>query len=319
LASLFGDVPLVTSSNYLLSSTAKRTPKAQVYAQIVKDLTDAAANLNPNYLESDCITSKSSTERLRPNRSAAFALLARVYLYQGDWADAEKDAGLVIANSIYTLPTDLNTVFLRGSQEAIWQVGLAKANTVEGSFFQLVLPPGEFGIGALSPQLINVFEPGDARWTNWVGNVSFDDITTYYFPYKYKVFHSSTVTEYEMILRLAEQYLIRAEARAEGAGEGLPGAVADLNTIRHRAGLPDYTGAENDKDAVLAAIAHERQVELFTEGHRWLDLKRTGQIDVVMSKVTPTKHGTWNTHQQLYPIPAAEIKVNNNLTQNSGY
>ncbi len=91
-------------------------------------------------------------------------------------------------------------------------------------------------------------------------------VSPFDFPYKYKVYiNPSPVTEYRMVLRLAEQYLIRAEARAQlGNITGPNGATADLNMIRERAGLPDYSGSE-DQDAVLNAILQERRVELFSE------------------------------------------------------
>ncbi len=144
---------------------------------------------------------------------------------------------------------------------------------------------------------------------------------TWYFPYKYKyntLTTNGTVYEYTMVLRLAEQYLIRAEAKVQ---TGDATAVNDLNAVRHRAGLADYAGS-TDKNSLLAAILHERQVELFTEwGQRWFDLIRTGNVDAVMSIVTPQKGGTWTTggHQTLYPIPIADIAADPNLTQNPGY
>jgi len=120
-------------------------------------------------------------------------------------------------------------------------------------------------------------------------------------------------------MRLAEQYLIRAETEANGAGGGTNSAVQDLNIIRNRAGLANYSGA-TDKASLVTAILHERQVELFTElGHRWLDLKRTATVNAVMSVVTPQKGGTWDANWQLYPIPRTEIQVNPNLKQNPGY
>jgi starch-binding outer membrane protein, SusD/RagB family len=71
---------------------------------------------------------------------------------------------------------------------------------------------------------------------------------------------------------------------------------------------------------LLIAILHERQVELFTEwGHRWLDLKRTGNVNAVMSIVTPSKGGTWQATDQLFPIPQGDIDKNPNIIQNSGY
>jgi hypothetical protein len=144
--------------------------------------------------------------------------------------------------------------------------------------------------------------------------------TTYYYAYKYKAntaFGSSApVTEWPIELRLAEQYLIRAEARAQQ--NNLDGAKSDLNVIRSRASLAATT-ASTQTD-VLAAVAHERQVELFTEwGHRWFDLKRAGKIDAVMGVETSKKGGTWAAYKALVPIPASEILIDHNLTQNPGY
>ena len=146
---------------------------------------------------------------------------------------------------------------------------------------------------------------------------------TFYFPYKYKAFTPNI--EGMVVFRLAELYLIRAEARAQqGMLTGNNSAVADLNTIRARAAgttvgvLPPI--AVTSKEDILAAIAHERQVELFTEwGNRWFDLKRTGMADVVMSVVAPQKGATWNTDWQLLPIPQNEIIANPKLEQNNGY
>jgi len=88
--------------------------------------------------------------------------------------------------------------------------------------------------------------------------------------------------------------------------------------IRSRAGLSGTTAATTPD--LLAAILHERQVELFTEwGHRWLDLKRTGSVDFVMGGVTPKKGGDWKTEWQWYPISVYELQHDPKLVQNSGY
>jgi hypothetical protein len=124
------------------------------------------------------------------------------------------------------------------------------------------------------------------------------------------------VTEYTVVLRLAEQYLIRAEARAQQGN--LLDAQADLNIIRSRAGLSDRS--INNVDLLLTAIMHERQVELFSEwGHRWLDLKRTNTVNAVMSVITPQKGGTWSSNWAWFPIPQSEIRTNVKLKQNLGY
>ena len=117
-----------------------------------------------------------------------------------------------------------------------------------------------------------------------------------------------------MVLRLAEQYLIRAEARAQ-QNTNLTGAIDDLNIIRERAGIPDLL-TSLDQPQVLSAVAHERQTELFAEwAHRWLDLKRRDQADVVLSAIK----STWKPTAILYPIPVTELQSDPNLVQNAGY
>jgi starch-binding outer membrane protein, SusD/RagB family len=325
LVNLYGSAPLATSSDYTTNESLPRTPSTTVYQQIVTDLKNAKISLTAGYVAADAISS--TTERVRPNRWSAGALLARAYLYSGDWADAAAESDSVIANSgLYSLDT-LNGVFLKNSNEAIWQLQpvITGWNTDDAEVF--IIPstgPTANYSGAgypvyLSPQLLSSFESGDLRRHNWVDSVIVNGVT-YYFPYKYKSAKlNAPVTEYSMVFRLGEQYLIRAEAEANGAGGGISAGIADLNTIRHRAGLPSYSGAASE-NSLLAAILHERQVELFTEwGHRWLDLKRTGNIDAVMNQVAPTKGTTWNSDWQLYPLPLYDITLDQNLTQNPGY
>jgi hypothetical protein len=309
LVNLFGPVPLVTTTNYQFNAALPRSEVSQVYEEIMTDLKQAQTLLSAAY---------PSQGRVRPNKWAATALLARVYLYQKDWAHAEEEAGAVISSGAYTLLSDLNSVFLAGSGEAIWQLmpvinNTSGNNTHEGFYFvpACATCPPDF---SLRDTLVNAFEPGDARKTAWVGSKTLSS-KTYYFPNKYKVRsnYPSTPTEYSMVLRLSEQYLIRSEARAQQ--NNLSGALEDLNMVRRRAGLADLS--LGDKDSVLRAIEHERQVELFLEwGHRWFDLKRTGRADAVLGGL---KAPNWESSDMLYPIPFQEIRVNPALTQNPGY
>ena len=164
-------------------------------------------------------------------------------------------------------------------------------------------------IYALTTWLLDSFEPGDLRITKWTGV----NAQHYSYPAKYKATTAtSTPMEYNTVLRLAEQFLIRAEARAHLGNTA--GAAEDLNRIRKRAGLAVTTA--NGVSDLLAAIAQERRVELFAEwGHRWLDLKRTGQADAVLKKI---KDG-WKAQDTLYPIPYTELMHNSSLVQNPGY
>jgi len=319
MVNTFGDVPNVTSTAFAKTSLYPRAPKSEIYQQILSDLKDAQTFLPADY-------SYSGGQRTRANRWAATALLARVYLYTGDWADAIAQSGALINEPMYGLSGDLNAVFSPNSTEAIlqWRPNtdyLPFDATAEGAQILPVqgLPPAFY----VSPQLLSAFEPNDQRRIAWVDSVNSDGVD-YFVPYKYKVGQDQhtpggTPTEYYTVLRLAEQYLIRAEAKAQQ--QDVSGATDDLNIIRSRAGLPAYAGA-TDQASVLSAIMHERQIELFAEwGHRWYDLKRTGEIDAVMSVVTPQKVGgsSWNTNQQLFPIPLNELGTDPNLTQNPGY
>lgn len=313
LVNLFGDVPLITTINYNKTSLLSRTPVSQVYAKIISDLQDAQKRLSSDY-------SSSLEQRIIPNKWAATALLARVYLFLNDWMDAETQATALISNSnLYNL-SDLKDVFLANSNEAIWQLQQSNEEytynaTPEGYAlipFDTYTQPFVY----LTTQLLNTFEVGDQRKSTWVNSYIYGGIT-YYFPYKYKVGPAQAIpdgpyTEYYMVLRLAEQYLIRAEARAQQ--NKLTDAASDLNMIRKRSGLQNTTAISQSD--FLAAIAHERQVEMFCEwGHRWLDLKRTGQTTPVLGPIK----STWTTNAQLYPIPLNELKTDPNLTQNTGY
>jgi hypothetical protein len=319
LVNCYGDVPLVTSTDYKVNSTMHRTSKADVYQQIIADLTDAANMLNSQFV--DITDSVSTDERVRPTKAAAQALLARVYLYLDQYEKAEAFATEVINNGELQLLSELNSVFLKNSSEAIWQLQIplpSGYNTPDGARFILKSVPQSVSI---STELLQSFEPGDLRRSSWIKDTVFG-AKTYSHAYKYKVFSSSTVSEYVMMLRIGEQFLIRAEARAQqGNLTGLNSAETDLDTIRKRAGLPAYSG-NLDKISLIDAIFHERQVELFSEwGHRWFDLIRTKKVFDIMGKVTPLKGGVWSSdgHQMLFPIPRSEIIKDYNLSQNPGY
>jgi len=323
LVNLYGDVPLTTTSDYRADAVLSRSPQVQVYQQIIADLKDAQNLLTGGYVGADA---KSSTiERLRPNKWAATALLARAYLYRQQWDSAELEATAVINNTgLYSLCPSLNNVFLKNSTEAIWQIQPVNPgwNTEDARIF--ILPPtGPTSNSSvtgypvyLSSWLLDSFEISDQRRMDWINSVTANGIT-YYYPYKYKsATLNAPVTEYLMVLRLAEQYLIRSEARARQGNIG--GAQSDLDTIRERARLPDISA--NDQASLLSAIMHERQIELFTEwGNRWLDLKRKGNLDIVMDSVATSKHTTWNSNWQWYPIPSYEIVQDPHLVQNPGY
>lgn len=321
---LYGDVPLALTSDYATNNTLSRTPQSQVYQQIIADLRQAQGLLNSSYTDA---YGASTTHRVRPNRYAASALLAKTYLYTQKWDSAEVQADSVIANSSYSL-APIGQVFGTGSSETIWSLALASStqSPTQYSFYNHGMPspivspntpPTYSVIVCMDTALINAFESGDQRLANWVKIVPVtgaSPVARYYFPNKYT---SSTVSnENEIVLRLAEIYLIRAEARAHQ--NNIAGAQADLNMVRTRAGLPNTTAT--DAAGLLNAIARERRVELFTENtNRFFDLKRTGTIDSVMTAFAPQKGATWSHYMQLFPIPTNDLIQDPNLTANPGY
>lgn len=302
LTNLYGDVPLVTSTNYQVNATLPRTPQATVYQSIIQDLTQAEAQLPATYA--------TTGEKTRPNKWTATALLARTYLYTQDWANAEAKATSLISNGGYTLVSDPNNVFLKNSDEAIWQLAPVVQNS--NTFLGNVSIPSNIPLYYFTDDVPSAFEASDKRLTAWVKSYAYQG-KNYNYPFKYKVKSNTTVTEYLMMFRLAEQYLIRAEARAQQGN--VAGAVADLNVLRSRAGLAALP-TTLDKAALLLAIEQERRVELIAEwGHRWFDLKRTNRADAVLG----AKKSTWKSTAALYPIPQSEGFANPNLTQNPGY
>lgn len=315
LVNLYDSIPLVTTSDYRINNTLSRSAPAQVYNQIVEDLAAAIPKLSENYLAAN--VQDPTGDRVRPTKWAAEALLARASLFKKDDANAIVHATNVINQTALFDTTQLNDVFLATSREAIWQLAPIDQNfnTRDGNLFIIETKPNFTHPAFCSPSLLAAFEPGDARRSNWIDSV-INTGTTYFFPFKYKILSGGPPVEYTTVLRLAELYLVRAEANANQGN--LDAANADLNLIRKRARLPQVN--YSNKEDLLTAILHERQVEFFTEwGHRWFDLKRSNKLDAVMSVVTPLKGGTWKPTAKLFPIPLQDLLRNSNLTQNSGY
>jgi len=317
LVNFFGDLPLVETIDYNKTKNLARRPKSEIYDLIARDLTEAKANLPGNFFADN-------DERIRINKWFAAALLARVYLYTGQYQNAVNNATEVISqSSLFELETDLNKVFLKNNKEAIWQLAQltqsGEVGTPEGKMFipesALHFPPFY-----LSDSVMNLFDAADKRRINWIE--SFQQTPTspvFNYPFKYKVgLAYGTQTEYCTIMRLAELYLVRAEANILLSAGNKNIAITDLNVLRQRAGIADLSSSLTASE-VINAIANERRRELFAEwGHRWLDLKRTGKAVAVLSAI-PYKQPWKGDYQLLYPVPKGEIEVNYSLTQNPQY
>lgn len=301
LLNLYGEIPYITTTNYIENKSASKQTENEVYDLVIADLLKAY-----DFMPGTDI----SGEHLRPNKYVAAALLARCYLYTNQWELAEQYATEVIENNGWE--TDIQNVFKKTSLSTLWQFSPNTEGlpTNEAQTFIILFTPPSARV--LNSELVDDFENGDLRREQWVGAVS-DGTQTFYFPFKYKIGLGETNTEeYPIVFRMVEQYLIRAEARAQIGN--ISGSQADLNKIRIRAGLGETLASSQNE--LLTAVLQERRFELFTEhGHRFFDLKRTGNLDNVLG----SKPG-WNATDRLFPLPEKELLLNPNLLpQNPGY
>ncbi|MDD7888137.1 RagB/SusD family nutrient uptake outer membrane protein [Flavivirga sp. 57AJ16] len=301
LVNLWGDVPINLITDYDVIRLLPRASVAEVYEQIEADLLDAQSKLS-----SELYTL--AGERIRANKWAATALLARVMLYQENWTDAETQASAVINSGFYQLES-LTDVFFATSRENIMQ--FASSGNNRYTFANLTGSSVTNPRYRLTSFISNNISDDDERRSEWLTpNLNGS--------YKYKAYSNTRGPEDPeavSVLRLAEMYLIRAEARAQQANiTGLNSAESDLNVIRSRAGLQGT--AATTKATMLQDIYIERTREFFGEwGHRWLDVKRIGQADAVFG----TNKAEWVSQAALYPIPFEDIQRNPNLTQNPEY
>ncbi len=250
------------------------------------------------------------------SNGAVKALLARYYLYTENWAEAEKYATDVIegnGTAEYILEENFSDAVADFSTESILEI-VYSANDNPGTSTNFGLNNLFVGRREIIPSSEMVLalqnDGGDRKSV-----IEFDG----------KNARGSdngwTITRYGpfdniQVFRLAEMYLIRAEARAnQDKISGQDGAVSDVNILRQRAGVPLIQGTS--KNQMLLAIENERRMELCFEGHRWYDLKRTGRAQTVMDEFT----SNWTEKDELWPIPLSEITNNPSLkdAQNPGY
>ncbi|WP_460983683.1 RagB/SusD family nutrient uptake outer membrane protein [Spirosoma fluminis] len=310
----YGDIPQVTTTDQATNRTIPRTPKATILASVEADLKAALADLPGVEAGSTNVT----TNATYLNRITCRALLARLYLYQKNWAQAEQLATQVISSGVYSLlPNYIDVVTRDFTQESILEVGYSLSDDPGTGNFALnnllvgrreVIPSNQVVAALVSNESGTRNQTITFNAQNLRGNDNGWTVAKY-----------GTASEDNnniVLIRLAEMYLIRAEARAQqGKLTGADGAVADLNVLRTRAKAPAVANA-NQADLLLA-VERERVYELAFEGQRWYDLVRTGRAQAVMTAFSPN----WNSRYELWPIPQTEIQQNTALKgqQNPGY
>jgi starch-binding outer membrane protein, SusD/RagB family len=290
----FGDVPLVLEPSRGVGeqSLVERAPRAEVLARIITDLEEAAPLLPAGRVNG------------KATRGAANALLARVYLEDGKYAQARDKATLVIGSGNYSLVSNYGDIFSqKNSAESIFelQYTLNHGNSNAFWFFPQELG-GRWGFSPTA-ELYGLYGPTDERRDASIG-------VTANKRYIRKFFRIANEDDNLVELRLAEMYLIRAEANAR-LNAGALTVLGDINTVRDRAGatplLLEVLGTQQQQ---LDAVLLERRLELAFEGHRFFDLRRHGKAQQVLN-ITADR--------LLFPVPQAERDVNSKLSQNPGY
>lgn len=294
LLNYFGGVPIKLLPTVGLDNIdAPRNTIDEVYAQIITDLTFAANNL------------PSSGSKTRASKYAAKALMARVYLYQKDYSLAIKLASDVINNGGYTLLNNYDDIFTDESAESIFEIFFSQLE--RNRIAEYNFPTSLNGRREVEPSadLLSSYQTGDAREA---ASLALDGSSAYAIKYD----DLSLGAENVIVLRLADMYLIRAEAEANLTTPNGQLVRDDINKIRNRASLGSTSEISISK--LVKIIENERRFEFAFEGHRWFDLVRTNRAISVLPNVK-------NVNQTLFPIPLDELQTNNDpgMVQNSGY
>lgn len=300
LVKTWGGVPIILKPTRGVNDGVgvKRSTVEETWAQVKSDLDLAEPLL------------LAAIDRNRANKSTVYALRARYYLYRQEWANAETESGKILNDPNFTpLVAPYSTFFkTKGSKESIFE--LAASTSDQNSLSANWLSPADGGVRQWAPNnaivaLLRDPNIGGNR-SDLIKNISATDPNNFVGILYYR----GTKDDPAYILRVAEQFLIRAEARAQ-SGTNLSGALADLNAVRTRANVPLSTAAT--KADLLSAIEQERRVEFALEGHRWYDLIRTGRANAVLGISTA------DSYKFLLPVPLNDLKADPDLIPNPGY
>lgn len=303
-------VPLVTTPSKVVNDSffpARATLEAS-YSHVESDLLQALSLL-PEAQKTETASKSQAV------KTSARALLSRLYLYTQKPDLTLKYADEVLANSKYELTESYETIFAsKFSSEAIFELSYNTADQSGMRTWYFPTSAGGRGDVAVHPGFLAEItaDPNDARGKMYALNTA----SSVYYPTK---FNKEGNVDNIPVLRLAEVYLNRAEAKAQL--DDLEGALADLNKIRERAGATSI-GSTPGKTALLQAIWKERSFELAFEGHSFFDLVRTGQALTKLTNVARKNSlpvSLTSAGRQVFPIPAFDIDANKNLVQNEAY
>lgn len=349
LVQYFGDVVIITEPLNSPSDAFNytRQPAESVYQLVISDLAYAASTLPPSY---------GDTDKGRATKGAALSLLGKVYLTRKEYAKAIDQLRPVLSLG-YTLLPDYADVFEPANKnhaESVFDVQFQGDNQLgeHSGFIYTFAPrqsngavidfPGQNGGGWNIPtlEIISSFEEGDKRkevslkegYTNLEGEwVAIPFINKYNHPHSIR----GVTNDNWPVLRYADVLLMLAEAINELEGPSSE-AYEFLNAVRERAGLDPLSGL--NQETFRTAVLKERRLELAFENHRWFDLKRTMSPEEMAAflnaygeyeknHLTTPRFGIpfspadfkFEPYEVLFPIPADQIRINPELTQNPGY
>lgn len=299
----FGGIPNVKTTFINDNRNIPRAPENEILELILDDFEEALDLLPAKPVNAGFV-----------GKDAARAALARFYLYIEEWSRAESATSNIINSGNYTLEHDFETVVLDDfTDEAIFEIGYNITDdpgTLNNLFKSRreIIPSNQVTVALNS-------DPSGDRFSSIEFNVNnLKGVDNGWTVSKYGT--ADQDNNNVVVFRLAEMYLIRAEARAkQGKVSGGGGAIADVNVLRTRAKAPLV--ATVSQAQVLLVIEEERRMELAFEGHRWYDLVRTGRAATIMNAFSPN----WKSTYELWPIPQTEIQNNPALVgqQNPGY
>jgi hypothetical protein len=281
-----------------------RNTLAEVYTQVISDLNEAKGLL----------TNAEGPYRFTAN--AAEALLARVYLYQGNNAAAEASATAVIGAGYTLTPgAEIESFWsTSGNDEEIFTLRFLANETRGSDNLGQIYNPGGYGDIRVTDDIMDMYEAGDVRQDLYYLQ------SGEFYVGKFLGEAATPGLASPKVLRLSEMYLIRAEARAKQSN--FSGAIDDVNEIRAVRGLADLVGVPNGN--VLTEVFDEKRREFAFEGHRTFDLWRNNlplqrtQCNSGLEIEAPCSIDA-NSFLRVYPIPQREIDVNQNMVQNPGY
>lgn len=302
-------VPIVTQPSTKVDESLfpARATLEESYKQVENDLL-MALELLPEQHASDVAT------RSQAVKGAARALLSRLYLYTNQPEKVIEYADQVIEDGKYRFVDNYLDIFQsKFTSEAILELNFN--STDQSGLRNWYVPASLGGRGDIAAH-ISFYEKVTANPEDVRGQLfAFNSGANAYYPTKY---NKAGNIDNAHIIRLSEIYLNRAEARAK-TGD-ITGALSDLNEIRRNAGLEDIATASPEE--ALAAIWHERKIELAFEGHSFFDVVRTGQALSDLSEVERTNGpavSLLDPNRQVFPIPNFDVDSNQNMEQNEAY